>query len=101
MQKCLNISDEVELIEYLKVADAKSLTKCNVLTSFGLPTWAPSLECTNASAPFLTKTPDEIYSSCEAQQKDAMFSVVDQVLNLIYLSTTEFSSSKESVLFFV
>lgn len=79
IQKCLNIYDVNKLVDYLKVAQPSDLFKCNVLDFTGIPTWTTTLECANVPDAFLTKTPDEIYNSNDAPQKDAMFSIVDQV----------------------
>lgn len=79
IQKCLNIHDMDKLIEFLKVAKPSELFKCNELDFTGIETWTTTLECANAPDAFLTKTPDEIYNSNDAPQKEAMFSIVDQV----------------------
>lgn len=81
VQKCFQTNDMGHLIEYLKVADRNTLMNCYpfIIPDDLYPVWVPTVENTNASDAFLTKTPYEIYNSDLAPQMDAIFGFTSQV----------------------
>lgn len=81
MKDFTKISADEELIGYLRTANSDFLSKHYPFT-YGkslTPPWVPTIEHTNAVRPFITKTPDEIYGSGEAQAIDIMFSFNSKV----------------------
>lgn len=74
LQQCLEVNATgKELIEFMKTANYTTLFKCNYLT------WIVFYERPNATNAFMTKTPDEIYSSDNPPVMDTMFSIASQV----------------------
>lgn len=82
IQKCLKINQMKNLINYLKSAKPSTLTACDPFIYPGeiIPKWVPTIESLNTKGAFLTKSPDEIYSSGEAPAMDFMLSFTTQVL---------------------
>lgn len=81
MQKCLQIKETNDIVEFIKTSNITILRDCYSIEylSHTPPHWTPTIEIPNAISPFLTKTPDEIYSSDNAPVMDAMFSFATQV----------------------
>lgn len=74
IQECLDFNGtHTELLDYMKSATSTTLAKCNHLL------WVLYIESPNATAPFITQTPDEIYNSDSAPVMDAMFTFASQV----------------------
>lgn len=89
MKEFANITDETKLIEYLKTANSSILADFLTLNTFDktlIPPWAPTIENPSTNGAFITKTPDEIYSSNSAPVLDAMFSFTSQVSDALSLS---------------
>lgn len=85
MKDFTGISADEELIKYLRTANSDFLSKHYPFT-YGkslTPPWVPTIEHTNAVRPFITKTPDEIYGTGEAQAIDIMFSFNSKVFRWI------------------
>lgn len=81
IQECTKIYDMNKLIAYLKTANSSAFDTCYPWTyPDGLhPIWVPTIERSCAKDPFLTKTLDEIYSSDDEPNMDAMFSFTPYV----------------------
>lgn len=72
--RCLGFKGtHAELVDYIKTASAATLTRCNWLA------WILHIESPNATKPFITQTPDEIYDSNEPPVVDAMFTFASEV----------------------
>lgn len=80
-QKCLKIYEMKRLIDFLKWAKPSTLSACDPMIFPGGLTakWVPTIESANTKGAFLTKSPDDIYSSGEAPAMDSMFSFTNQV----------------------
>ena len=80
LKELSKIEDDDKLIEYLRTADS------DVLASFYprspktlyIP-WVPTIEKPNTIGAFMTKTPEEIYSSDDVPIMDTMFSIALKV----------------------
>lgn len=87
MKEFTKITDENELIDFLKVADTEVLAKCNTMDSIGKmvrPYWSPTIELPQTVGAFMTKTPHEIYNSQLAPNIDTMFSFNSMVSEPYY-----------------
>lgn len=81
IQDCLEINDlsNDELVNYLKTANASTLTKCNGTD------WVMNIESPNATRPFLTKSAREYFASDDPPVVDALFVVASQVNQNVWL----------------
>lgn len=75
IQDCLETNDlsNDELVEYLKTANASTLTKCNGTD------WVLNIESPNATRPFLTKRTREYFTSDDPPILETLFVVASQV----------------------
>ena len=79
IQECSQLNEINDLIEYVKTSNVTTLRRCyNSEFKFTIH-WTPTIENSNAVRAFITKTPDEIYSSDKAPVLDAMFIFATQV----------------------
>lgn len=79
VRRCLQFNgSNAELLDYMKTAPSATLSKCHYMDRI------LHIEGPNAIAPFITKTPDEIYDSDEAPVIDAMYTFASQVNSLSF-----------------
>lgn len=79
VRRCLQFKgSNAELLDYMKSAPSATLSKCHYMDRI------LHIEGPNAAAPFITKTPDEIYDSDEAPVIDAMYTFASQV-NFLFI----------------
>lgn len=96
LYRCLNFNGTyTELLDHLKSAPRKTLAKCNYLP------WVLHIESPNATEPFITKTPHDIYNSDEAPVMDAMFTFASQVIAFRLTSSPFISLQFASSTFFL
>ncbi|KAG4071890.1 hypothetical protein HA402_006051 [Bradysia odoriphaga] len=81
LKEFFKINDESKLIEYLRKTNSDLLSSFYPLSAKGkslyVP-WVPTIENPNTVGAFMTKTPEEIYSSNNAPIMDTMFSIASK-----------------------
>lgn len=79
VQNCAQMKDDRQLIDYLKTANASVLKTCDEYEGRLITKWKVTIEHPDAIEAFITKTPDDIYSSGEVSAIDAVFSFASAV----------------------
>lgn len=76
LQNCSQLQEMSKLIEYIKTSDANTLRQCYPYKFPGKlqPVWVPTIESSNNTGAFMTKTPEEMYNLGMAPAMDVMFS---------------------------
>lgn len=83
IRECSNLDKIDEIIEYVKTTSALKLAICKSARDLNniLLTWVPTIEPPGTVGAFLSKSPEEIYTSNSAPIMDAMFSFTSEVLS--------------------